>query len=44
MAVVKIFDSHGCKTLVLAGNSDEQEYDPIEEIEDSASEDTEAEE
>lgn len=44
MAVVKIFDSRGIKTLVLAGNSDEQEYDELEKEDVSASEDTEAEE
>lgn len=34
MAVVKVFDSVGVKTLILMGNAEEQPYDePEEEIE-----------
>lgn len=45
MAVIKVFDSKGVKTVVLMGNILEQDYDPVEDEEiDSASEDTEAEE
>lgn len=31
MAVVKIFDSKGVKTVVLMGNVSEQPYDPVPE-------------
>lgn len=31
MAVIKVFDSNGVKTLVLSGNAQEQPYDPVEE-------------
>lgn len=44
MAVIKIFDSKGVKTVALMGNVNEQDYDPIPEEDVSASEDTEAEE
>ena len=43
MAVIKVFDSKGVKTVVLMGNVLEQDYDPIEEEEiDGAPEDTDA--
>lgn len=32
MAVVKVFDAVGVKTLVLSGNAQEQPYDPVEEV------------
>lgn len=31
MAVIKIFDSKGVKTVILMGNSTEQDYDLIED-------------
>lgn len=35
MAVVKVFDSIGIKTLELMGNAMEQPYDPVEEADES---------
>lgn len=32
MAVIKVFDAKGVKTLVLSGNAQEQPYDPVEEV------------
>lgn len=32
MAVVKVFDSVGVKTVQMMGNLNEQEYDSIEEM------------
>lgn len=43
MAVIKVFDSKGVKTVIPMGNLEEQPYDAPEEVE-SASEDTEADE
>lgn len=37
MAVIKIFDSVGVKTLVLMGNAMEQDYDPASADEDEFS-------
>lgn len=31
MAVIKVFDSNGVKTVKLMGNLNEQDYDPVEE-------------
>lgn len=31
MAVIKVFDSKGVKTVVLMGNINEQDYDPLDE-------------
>lgn len=31
MAVIKVFDSKGVKTVVMLGNLSEQDYDPVEE-------------
>lgn len=33
MAVIKVFDSKGVKTVLLMGNLEEQPYDPVEEEE-----------
>lgn len=33
MAVIKVFDSKGVKTIVLMGNVLEQDYDPVPEEE-----------
>lgn len=35
MAVIKVFDSVGVKTLSLMGNAMEQEYDPIDEMDET---------
>lgn len=44
MAVIKVFSPSGVKTVVMLGNVSEQDYDPVDEEDLSASEDTEAEE
>lgn len=41
MAVIKVFDSVGVKTVQLMGNLEQQPYD-VEEVNIEASEDTEA--
>ena len=35
MAVIKVFDAKGVKTLILAGNAMEQDYDPIDEMDET---------
>lgn len=35
MATVKVFDSLGVKTLILMGNAMDQDYDPIEEMDET---------
>lgn len=35
MAVIKVFDSNGVKTVQMMGNLSEQEYDPIEEMDET---------
>lgn len=44
MAVIKIFDSKGVKTIEMLGNANEQDYDLPEEDLLSADQDPEAEE
>lgn len=39
MAVIKVFDSVGVKTLVLMGNAIEQPYDAVEEENESETDD-----
>lgn len=39
MAVIKVFDSVGVKTLFLMGNAEEQPYDALEEDEEQEEDD-----
>lgn len=42
MAVIKVFDSKGVKTVVLMGNVNEQDYDSLDEEIDADPVDTES--